>query len=65
MVTSAVIMGIMVLLSGYLMISEQPRSGLLSDACPVIIGNVAGEIWERNFDYLYALLMNFILQIFS
>lgn len=41
MVTSTIIMGLTALFSGYLMLSELPRAGLLSDMVPVIAGTVA------------------------
>eukprot|EP00795_Rhopilema_esculentum_P007030 gene7030-12656_t len=44
MVTATVIMGIAVVLSGFLMLSSEGRSGILSDVSPVIIGNIAAVI---------------------
>lgn len=41
MVTSTVIMGIAAVFSGFLMVSESPRTGILSDVVPVLSGNVA------------------------
>ena len=42
MVTSTVLMGLMVILSGYLMLQADAKTGILSDISPVIIGNIAG-----------------------
>lgn len=41
MVTSALLMGLVVIFSGYLMLRTNGKSGILSDVSPVIIGNIA------------------------
>lgn len=49
MVTSALLMGLVVIFSGYLMLRTNGKSGILSDVSPVIIGNIAGEHFVDAF----------------